>query len=205
MASRGELSPLASASYAVPSVQSGKARILSATRASGLGLVVVRVHLRELLPLVGQLVLGEARVHRAGLDARIAVDALVGVDVEHLDLVVVRLVRGRMDAIDRTHLDARVVLGADAGLRDDVGHVVQLLLWGSSGRPIITTVSAWPSPRECCASAASARRRSSGSTPPACRPASTSQSASRCSPSGRIPTTTSPAGTSASSARSSAR
>src|SRR5688572_17627212 len=52
-------------------------------------LVVVRVDLRELLPLVRQLVLGEARVHGAGLDAGVAVDALVGVDVEHLDVVVI--------------------------------------------------------------------------------------------------------------------
>jgi hypothetical protein len=29
-----------------------------------------------------------------------------------------------MDAVDRAHLDARVVLGADARLRDDVGHWV---------------------------------------------------------------------------------
>ena len=39
-----------------------------------------------------------------------------------LDLVVVRLVRRRVDAVDRADLDARVVLGADAGLCDDVCH-----------------------------------------------------------------------------------
>ena len=80
------------------------------------------VALRELGPLVGQLVLGEARVHGARLDARIAVDALVGVDEEHLGLVVVGLVGRGVDAVDRAHLDAGVVLGADAGLCDDVGH-----------------------------------------------------------------------------------
>ena len=48
-------------------------------------LVVVGVDLGVLLPLVGQLVLGEAGVDRAGLDAGVAVDALLGVDVEHLD------------------------------------------------------------------------------------------------------------------------
>ena len=71
----------------------------------------------------GQLVLGEAGVDRARLDARVAVDALLGVDVEHLDLVVVGLVGRRVDAVDGADLDARVVLGADAGLCDDVGHV----------------------------------------------------------------------------------
>src|SRR4051794_2060329 len=38
--------------------------------------VVLRVALREAGPLVGQLVLGEAGVHGAGLDAGVAVDAL---------------------------------------------------------------------------------------------------------------------------------
>src|SRR3954465_7572592 len=76
----------------------------------------------EPLPLVGDLVLGEAGVDRAGLDARVAVDALLGVDVELLDVVVVGLVGRGVDAVDRTHLDARVVLLADARLGDDVGH-----------------------------------------------------------------------------------
>src|SRR5918997_3721264 len=145
----------------------GRRRQSGGTGLALLLLVVVRVQLRELLPLVRKLVLGEARVDRACLHAGIAVDALVGIDIEHLDLVVVRLVRGRMDAIDRTDLDARVVLGADAGLRDDVGHVVQLLLSGGPAggrilpvavpRPRLVRIGAWPSPRACSASAASAR------------------------------------------------
>src|SRR5215211_7240703 len=80
------------------------------------------VALRELGPLVGELVLGEAGVDRARLDAGVAVDALLRIDVEHLDRVVVRLVRRRMDAVDWADLDARVVLRADAGLCDHVGH-----------------------------------------------------------------------------------
>ena len=84
--------------------------------------VVVRVALRVRGPLVRELVLGEARVDRAGLDAGVAVDALVGVDVQHLDLVVVGLVRRRVDAVDRADLDAGVVLGSDAGLGDDICH-----------------------------------------------------------------------------------
>src|SRR6185436_6891219 len=83
---------------------------------------VLGVDLREALPLVRQLVLGEARVDRTRLDARVAVDALLGVDVELLDAVVVGLVRRRVDAVHRAHLDAGVVLGADARLRDDIGH-----------------------------------------------------------------------------------
>ena len=96
---------------------------------------VLRVDLRVALPLVGQLVLGEARVHGTGLDAGVAVDALLGVDVEHLDLVVIGLVGGRVDAVHRADLDAGVVLGADARLGDDVRHVLPWVAFG--GRSIM--------------------------------------------------------------------
>src|SRR6185312_12067836 len=82
--------------------------------------VVLRVDLGVLGPLLGELVLGEAGIHGARLDAGVAVDALVGVDVELLDPLVVGLVGGRMDAVDRAYLDAGVVLLSDAGLGDDV-------------------------------------------------------------------------------------
>ena len=48
--------------------------------------VVLGVDRRVLRPLLGELVLGEAGVDRARLDAGVAVDALVGVDVELLDV-----------------------------------------------------------------------------------------------------------------------
>src|SRR3712207_8986333 len=51
--------------------------------------------------------------------AGVAVDALLRVDVEHLDLVVVGLVGRRVDAVDRADLHAGVVLGPDAGLGDE--------------------------------------------------------------------------------------
>src|SRR5205814_9113476 len=84
--------------------------------------VVLRVDLDVLAPFVRELVLGEAGVHGAGLDAGVAVDALVGIDEELLGGVVVGLVGGRVDAVDGTDLDARVVLLSDAGLGYDVGH-----------------------------------------------------------------------------------
>ena len=84
---------------------------------------VLGVDLRELRPLLGELVLGEAGVDGAGLDAGVAVDALVGIDEELLLGLVVGLVGRRVDAIDRADLDARVVLLADAGLCDHVGQV----------------------------------------------------------------------------------
>src|SRR4051794_22463544 len=83
-------------------------------------LVVLEVDLGVLGPLLGELVLGEAGVHWAGLDAGVAVDALVRIDEELLRVVIVRLVRRRMDAVDGADLYAGVVLLADAGLRDDV-------------------------------------------------------------------------------------
>src|SRR6476620_4286247 len=95
-----------------------------AAQPSAAGVVgeVVRVDLRVLLPLVGQLVLGEARIDRAGLHAGVAVDALLGIDVEHLGSVIAGLVGRRVDAVHGAHLDAGVVLGADARLGDHVGH-----------------------------------------------------------------------------------
>ena len=72
------------------------------------------------MPLLGNLVLGEDGVDRACLDAGIAVDALLGIDEELVDLRIVGLIRGWVDAIDRTHLDARIVLDPDARLGDHV-------------------------------------------------------------------------------------
>src|SRR3954449_6326510 len=97
---------------------------------------VVGVFLGEAGPLVRHLVLGEAGVDRARLDAGVAVDALLRVDVELLDVVVVGLVGRRVDAVDRAHLDARVVLLPDAGLGDDVGHGGNFL--GNAGKGLRT-------------------------------------------------------------------
>jgi len=44
-------------------------------------LEVVGIDLDEVPPLGRDLVFGEDRVHRAGIDARAAIDALVGIDV----------------------------------------------------------------------------------------------------------------------------
>src|SRR3712207_7385343 len=56
---------------------------------------IYTLSLHDALPI---LVLGEAGVHRTCLDAGIAVDALLRVDVQHLDLVVIGLVGSRVDA-----------------------------------------------------------------------------------------------------------
>ena len=72
------------------------------------------VQRREVLPLVGQVVLVEDRLDRALRDAGLAVDALVRVDVEHLGPFV--------EAIDRADDHAVGVLAVEAGLGDDVSH-----------------------------------------------------------------------------------
>src|SRR5437588_7199727 len=73
-----------------------------------------RVELHVLLPFVRHLILRVARVDRTGLDARVAVDAVVRIDEQVRDLFVVRLVGRRVDAVHGTYLDARVVLRSDA-------------------------------------------------------------------------------------------
>src|SRR5437588_2666545 len=74
----------------------------------------LRVDRRELLPLARHVVLVEDRGHGAHGFARPAVDALVGLDVEHPSALV--------DAVDRALVDAGPVLHVDTGLADRVGH-----------------------------------------------------------------------------------
>src|SRR4029453_2428327 len=69
---------------------------------------------------LGDLELGEDRVDGTGLDACVAVDAELRVDVELLRGLEVGIAGLGMDAVGRTDLDARVVL--DAAACDDVGH-----------------------------------------------------------------------------------
>jgi len=64
------------------------------------------VDLHERLPLVRQGVLREDRLDRALGLAGPAVDALIRVDVEHIDALEVRLTRRWMDTIDGTDVHA---------------------------------------------------------------------------------------------------
>src|SRR4029453_18896849 len=73
------------------------------TCGSGLPGEVLGVPLGVARPLRGKLVFREAGVDGTSLDAGIAVDALVGIDVEHLDRLVVGFVGGRVDAVNRTN------------------------------------------------------------------------------------------------------
>ena len=70
--------------------------------------------------VLGQLEVGVGRGDRAGVGAGAAVDALVGVDIEHLGVAEAGLVGRGVDTADRTLVDAGGVIAAR--LRDHVGH-----------------------------------------------------------------------------------
>src|SRR5439155_27086948 len=105
-----------------------------ATRAPARGSAgLARSFVREMLPvlsdeappLLGDTVVREDRLHRAGGLAGLAVDALVGMDVE--------LVVTFVDAIDRAHLHTRLVLDPDARLGDDKRHARPPAEWDRRG------------------------------------------------------------------------
>jgi len=101
----------------------------------GLVLEVDLVDLRERHLGGGDVLLGVDGVHRAGVDAGPAVDALVGIDEDHA--VLVHLV----DAVHGTDLDAGLVLEIDAGLGDDIGHdPVESSLSGRGAGPLVPPV-----------------------------------------------------------------
>src|SRR5262249_41844486 len=85
-------------------------------------LVVVGVHLGEVFPLFGQVVLGEDRLDGTGRLARSTVDALGRVDIEHLGALEIGLILARMNAVDRADVYTSGVLGPDAGLGYYVSH-----------------------------------------------------------------------------------
>src|SRR3954463_14718130 len=84
--------------------------------ATGAAQVGEELHVRvvEVLPLVRDVVLVVDGLHRAHRLAGAAVDALVGMDVEHPVALV--------DAVHRTLVDARLVEHIDTGLSDHVRH-----------------------------------------------------------------------------------
>jgi hypothetical protein len=82
-------------------------------------------------PLGWHLVLRRDRIDGTGLDAGVAVDALVGVYVELLSLRETGLLSRRMDAVDGANLGAAQILRPDAGLVDHIRHRALLFKLGS--------------------------------------------------------------------------
>src|SRR6201995_5784717 len=75
---------------------------------------VVGVDLREVLPLVRQLIVREDRVDRTFLDAGVAVDALLGIDEQLLHFGKAGLVFSRVNTVDRADLHTTEILEGEA-------------------------------------------------------------------------------------------
>ena len=87
----------------------------------------VGVDLNKVFPLIWSRRLLEDRLDRANRLTGAAVNAFLGIDIE---LVFFRkffgLVLCGMDAVDRTDIDASGILHVDAGLSNDIGHLLLL-------------------------------------------------------------------------------
>src|SRR5436309_5450427 len=64
----------------------------------------------------------DIRLHMAGRHTGSAIDALIGVNVEHLGRRKPGFVLARVDAIDRTDIDTSRILGPNARFTNDIGH-----------------------------------------------------------------------------------
>src|SRR5688572_387507 len=95
---------LAEAGFGVSSAMPPGDRKRTGPRASFLE--VLRVLLRVVLPLLGDLVAREDRLDRTGRHAGTAVDALIRVDVQLVDGGKLGLVLARVDAVDRADIHA---------------------------------------------------------------------------------------------------
>src|SRR5689334_1748942 len=103
--------------------------------------VPVGVDLREVLPLLRQVVFGEDRLYGAGRLACAAINALVRMDVEQLRRLELRLILARMDAVHRANVYASRVFGPYAGFRNNISHLSLSLLFESSRKEKMQPVS----------------------------------------------------------------
>src|SRR5436309_11717777 len=84
------------------------------------------IHADVVLPLFRNIVLREDGRHRTGRFASPAVNAFFGMNVEHRGGLELGLVLLWVDAVHRTCVHARRILGADAGFANDVCHKISL-------------------------------------------------------------------------------
>jgi hypothetical protein len=111
------------------SLRHGPAIIADRRQASGglLTLVVVRVDLDIFLPLRWDGALLEDGGHWTSRFARAAVDAFLGVDIEHVNGLEFGFALRRVNAVYRTHIHAGSIFDTDTGLRDHIRHGKALL------------------------------------------------------------------------------
>src|SRR5262249_34639089 len=108
------------------------------------------VLLDEVLPFLRNAVVGENRLDRAGGFARLAVDALVGMDVV--------LVFALVNAVHGADFDAGLVLHSDAGFGDDERHEVPPGDGRAPRAGATRALSAEPGKSRVCAGASQAGR-----------------------------------------------
>ncbi len=84
--------------------------------------VILRVLINEIGPSVRSLVEGKDGFDRAVRHAGAAVDALIRVNIEHVSGSERRLVLPGMYTVDRTDINTRGVLHANARFTDDIRH-----------------------------------------------------------------------------------
>src|SRR5262252_2769208 len=87
---------------------------------------VLRIHFREMRPLLRQIIQREDGRNRADWYACTTIDALDWVDVELRHGLVIHLVLLRVDAVHRAGIHTRCVFGAYARLCNDVCHFSSL-------------------------------------------------------------------------------
>jgi hypothetical protein len=90
---------------------------------------VLRIHFREMRPLLRQIIQREDGGNRADRYACTTIDALDWVDVELRHGLLIHLVLLRVDAVHRAGIHTRCVFGAYARLGNDVCHFSSLLLF----------------------------------------------------------------------------
>jgi hypothetical protein len=82
-----------------------------------------RVLLGEICPFIRQVVGGEDGRYRTDRDTCAAVDALHGVDIQHLFALKVCFILFGMNTIDGAGIDTRTIFGSDARFCDYVSHL----------------------------------------------------------------------------------
>jgi hypothetical protein len=81
-----------------------------------------RVPFYEFRELAGYVLVPENRFDRTFLDALIAVDTYLRIDIKHLRRCEIRFMLGRMDAVNRADHNARGVFHANAGFGNHISH-----------------------------------------------------------------------------------
>src|SRR5436853_362423 len=97
---------------------------------------MIRVYSYEVLPLFGRVVLRKDRLHRARWLASSAIDAFIRVDIQHLRGLKICFVLTRVNAVNRTNVNACSILRAYAGFRNYICHVLSKFLLFEAGPQI---------------------------------------------------------------------